>query len=223
MAQRKQLSLPKNYLLTLKKNGGPVQDVVLASNNAGKVFEFQQLLSGAGFTILPQSHFNLPSVEETGLSFVENAILKARHAAAATGHAALADDSGIEVDALLGAPGIYSARFAGVNASDADNNRHLLERLVDVPKAQRTARYQCVLVYMRHSLDPMPLICSASWEGEILTAPMGEGGFGYDPLFWLPELGCTSAQLSKEHKNAISHRGKAMAALLAALTELSAP
>lgn len=195
-----------------------MRDVVLASNNAGKVAEFQQLLAGVGFNILPQSHFDLPSVEETGLSFVENAILKARHAAAATGLAAFADDSGIEVDALNGAPGIYSARFAGVNASDADNNAHLLDQLAGVPEHLRTARYQCVLVYMRHGNDPMPLICSASWEGRILTAPQGEGGFGYDPLFWLPELNCTSAQLAKAHKNQISHRGRAMAALLAALS-----
>ncbi|MFO1369333.1 MAG: RdgB/HAM1 family non-canonical purine NTP pyrophosphatase [Marinagarivorans sp.] len=193
-------------------------DVVLASNNAGKVVEFQQLLAGVGFTIVPQSQFNLASVEETGLSFVENAILKARHAAAATGLAALADDSGIEVDALKGAPGIYSARFAGVDATDAENNAHLLTQLAGVPEHLRTARYQCVLVYMRHALDPMPLICSASWEGRILTAPQGEGGFGYDPLFWLPDLNCTSAQLPKAHKNHISHRGKAMAALLAALS-----
>lgn len=198
--------------------GMPVRDVVLASNNAGKVAEFQQLLAGVGFNILPQSNFNLPSVEETGLSFVENAILKARHAAAATGLAAFADDSGIEVDALNGAPGIYSARFAGVNASDADNNAHLLSQLAGVPEHLRTARYQCVLVYMRHAQDPMPLICSASWEGRILTAPQGEGGFGYDPLFWLPELNCTSAQLPKAEKNKISHRGRAMAALLAALS-----
>lgn len=192
--------------------------VVLASNNAGKVNEFQQLLAGLGFDVVPQGHFNLGSVDETGLSFVENAILKARHAAAATGLPALADDSGIEVDALNGAPGIYSARFAGVDASDADNNTYLLAQLADVPEPLRTARYQCVLVYMRHALDPMPLICSASWEGRILLAPQGEGGFGYDPLFWLPELNCTSAQLTKENKNRISHRGKAMAALLAALS-----
>ncbi|HMW72098.1 MAG TPA: RdgB/HAM1 family non-canonical purine NTP pyrophosphatase [Cellvibrionaceae bacterium] len=195
-----------------------MRNVVLASNNAGKVAEFQQLLAAVGFTVLPQSQFNLPSVEETGLSFVENAILKARYAAAATGLAALADDSGIEVDALNGAPGIYSARFAGINATDADNNAHLLAQLAGVPEHLRTARYQCVLVYMRHSSDPMPLICSASWEGRILTAPQGEGGFGYDPLFWLPELNCTSAQLPQAQKNAISHRGKAMAALLAALS-----
>jgi XTP/dITP diphosphohydrolase len=157
-------------------------------------------------------------VEETGLSFVENAILKARHAAAHTGLAALADDSGIEVDALKGAPGIYSARFAGVNATDSDNNAFLLKQLTNVPEPLRTARYHCVLVYMRHAEDSMPLICSASWEGYILTAPQGEGGFGYDPLFWLPELNCTSAQLTKAHKNKISHRGKAMAALLAALS-----
>lgn len=195
-----------------------MQDVVLASNNAGKVKEFQYLLAGVGFNVLPQGHFNLPSVEETGLSFVENAILKARHAAAATGLAALADDSGIEIDALNGAPGIYSARFAGVDATDAQNNVYLLQQLEGVPEPLRTARYQCVLVYMRHALDPMPLICSASWDGRILTAAQGEGGFGYDPLFWVPELNCTSAQLSKEHKNKISHRGKAMAALLAALS-----
>lgn len=195
-----------------------MREVVLASNNAGKVKEFQQLLAGVGFDVLAQSQFNLPSVEETGLSFVENAILKARYAAAATGLPALADDSGIEVDALNGAPGIYSARFAGLNASDADNNAYLLAQLTAVPEALRTARYQCVLVYMRHAEDSMPLICSASWEGRILNAPQGEGGFGYDPLFWLPELACTSAQLSKEHKNKISHRGKAMAALLAALS-----
>lgn len=201
-----------------KSKGVFVRDVVLASNNAGKVAEFQQLLSGVGFRILPQGHFNLASVEETGLSFVENAILKARHAAAATGLAALADDSGIEVDALNGAPGIYSARFAGSNATDAENNAHLLAQLAAVPEPLRTARYQCVLVYMRHAHDSMPLVCSASWEGRILTAPQGEGGFGYDPLFWLPELNCTSAQLPKAHKNAISHRGKAMAALLAALS-----
>ncbi len=196
-----------------------MRDVILASNNAGKVTEFQQLLAGVGFNIVPQNKFNLASVEETGLSFVENAILKARHAAAATGLAALADDSGIEVDALNGAPGIYSARFAGVNATDADNNAHLLNQLAGVPDHLRTARYQCVLVYMRHGNDPMPLICSASWEGQILTAPQGEGGFGYDPLFWLPEFNCTSAQLPKAQKNAISHRGKAMAALLAALSK----
>jgi XTP/dITP diphosphohydrolase len=195
-----------------------VHDVVLASNNAGKVKEFHHLLAGVGFNVLPQGQFNLPSVEETGLSFVENAILKARYAAAATGLAALADDSGIEVDALNGAPGIYSARFAGVDATDAQNNAYLLQQLDGVPQPLRTARYQCVLVFMRHALDPMPLICSASWEGHILTAAQGEGGFGYDPLFWLPEFNCTSAQLNKEHKNSISHRGKAMAALLAALS-----
>ncbi|MEY4588412.1 MAG: hypothetical protein RL497_488 [Pseudomonadota bacterium] len=195
-----------------------MREVVLASNNAGKVNEFQHLLSGLGFSVLPQGQFNLASVEETGLSFVENAILKARHAAAHTGLAALADDSGIEVDALKGAPGIYSARFAGVNATDSDNNAFLLKQLTNVPEPLRTARYHCVLVYMRHAEDSMPLICSASWEGYILTAPQGEGGFGYDPLFWLPELNCTSAQLTKAHKNKISHRGKAMAALLAALS-----
>lgn len=195
--------------------------VVLASGNPGKLREFQQMLQTCGLDVVPQGNFAVPDIEETGLTFVENAILKARNACEHTGHPAIADDSGIEVDALNGAPGIYSARFSngwhGENASDGRNNAYLLERLAGVPDAQRTARYQCVLVYMRHAADPTPLICQASWEGRILTAPQGENGFGYDPLFWLDELNCTSAQLPKEDKNRISHRAKAMALLLAAL------
>jgi XTP/dITP diphosphohydrolase len=165
--------------------------------------------------VVAQSAFAIASVEETGLSFVENAILKARHAAAISGLPSLADDSGLEVDALLGAPGIYSARFAHPEATDAENNAHLLRQLDAVPAGSRQARYQCVLVAMRHAHDPMPLICSASWEGEILTEPAGSGGFGYDPLFYLPEFGCTSAELPPEKKNALSHRAKALQQLWA--------
>jgi len=192
--------------------------IVLASGNAGKLREFQQLLADCGREVLPQSRFSLESAEETGLSFVENAILKARHAAAATGLPALADDSGIEVDALKGEPGIYSARFAGEAATDADNNRRLLERLGGLPDAERTARYQCLLVYMRHAQDPTPLICQGSWEGRILRSPVGDGGFGYDPLFFVPTHGCSAAQLSKEEKGRISHRAQASRQLLAALS-----
>lgn len=194
-----------------------VSRIVLASGNAGKLKEFQQLLTGCGYDVLPQSHFSLESAEETGLSFVENAILKARHASAATGLPALADDSGIEVDALNGEPGIYSARFAGEGSGDTDNNHYLLERLREVPEAERTARYQCLLVFMRHKLDPTPLICQGSWEGRILNSPTGDGGFGYDPLFFVPSHQCSAAQLSKEEKGRISHRAIASRQLLAAL------
>ncbi len=196
-----------------------MKQVVLASGNPGKLAEFKTLLADCGFDVRPQGEFDLESAEETGLSFVENAILKARHAARHTGLPALADDSGIEVDALLGAPGIYSARFAGDGASDADNNAKLLHALQDMPEAERSARYQCVLVYMRHAADPTPLIAQGSWEGRILTAPRGEGGFGYDPLFWVPSHQCAAAELSKAEKGLISHRAQAMQALLNALAK----
>lgn len=191
--------------------------VVLASGNPGKLREFQQLLHGCGYDILPQTDFALESAAETGLTFVENAIIKARHACAATGLATLADDSGIEVDALNGQPGIYSARFAGEDASDQGNNRLLLERLQGVPADKRTARYQCLLVYMRHAEDPTPLICQGSWEGRILNAPRGAGGFGYDPLFFVPSHQCSAAELTPEVKGTISHRAIASAQLLRAL------
>ncbi len=194
-----------------------MRTLVLASNNPGKVREFQALLGEVGIAVKPQAEFGIESVAETGLTFVENALIKARHAAAATGFAALADDSGIEVDALKGAPGIRSARFAGPAAEDADNNRKLLEALVEFEPAARTARYQCLLVYLRHAEDPTPIICQAAWEGLILQAPQGDGGFGYDPLFWLPDLNCTAAQLDKSTKNRLSHRGRAMQMLLQAL------
>lgn len=193
------------------------QSIVLASANPGKLKEFQDLLAEVQFKVQAQSALGIESVEETGLSFVENAILKARHAAMQAGRPALADDSGIEVDALKGAPGIYSARFAGEGASDQDNNNKLLEQLSGLPAAERKARYQCVLVYMRHAKDPTPIICQAAWEGQILEAPLGEGGFGYDPLFWLEDLNVSAAQLDKSVKNSISHRGKAMSQLLAAI------
>lgn len=196
--------------------------IVLASGNAGKLREFQQLLAGCGYEVLPQSHFFSENAEETGLTFVENAILKARFACAKTGLPALADDSGIEVDALNGRPGIYSARYAGEPGSDAANNAKLLDELKGVPDEKRTARYHAVLAFMRHAEDPTPILCHGVWEGKILTAPRGEGGFGYDPLFWLLSHQCASAELSKEEKNRISHRGTAMQQLLRALSALAA-
>ena len=192
-------------------------NVVLASGNPGKLKEFQDLLADCNMQVQAQSAFGIDPAEETGLTFVENALLKARHASSQTGRPALADDSGIEVDALNGAPGLYSARFAGPHATDASNNEKLLNLLKDVPDEKRTARYQCILVYLRHPKDPTPIICQAAWEGHILREPIGDGGFGYDPLFWVPEQECSAAQLAKAHKNTISHRGKAMALLLSAL------
>ncbi len=192
--------------------------VVLATGNKGKLAEFQQLLAGLDMTVVPQSDFQVPDAVENGLSFVENAIIKARHAARLTGLPAIADDSGLEVDLLNGAPGIYSARFSGENATDDKNNLRLLSLLQEIPEEQRTARFQCLLVYMRHPEDPTPLICQGTWEGKIAFNAQGENGFGYDPLFYIPELGCSSAQLDKDDKNRISHRGKAMAQLLEKLS-----
>jgi XTP/dITP diphosphohydrolase len=191
--------------------------IVIASGNAGKLAEFASLLQGWDCEAVPQGQLGVKAPEETGTSFVENALLKAHAAAQQTQLPAIADDSGLEVDALGGAPGIYSARFAGANASDTENNQKLLSALAEVPTPQRTARYQCALVYLRHWQDPNPIICQASWEGRILEAPRGSGGFGYDPLFFLPELGCTAAELDPAQKNRISHRGKALVALTAAL------
>ncbi|PXF33093.1 nucleoside-triphosphate diphosphatase [Pokkaliibacter plantistimulans] len=191
-----------------------MKQIVLASGNKGKLHEFNELLGGLDFEVIPQSAFSVPDADETGLSFVENAILKARHAARLTGLPALADDSGLEVDALKGAPGIYSARFAGVGASDDDNCELLLERLRHTPEDERSARFQCVLVFMRHETDPTPLICQGSWEGRVLFEARGEGGFGYDPLFWVPDQQCSAAELSAELKNRLSHRGKALQQLM---------
>jgi XTP/dITP diphosphohydrolase len=192
--------------------------IVLASNNAGKVREINQLLAEQQIEVVPQKEFAIPEAEETGLTFVENAILKARHAAHLSGLPAIADDSGIEVDALKGAPGIYSARYAGVGAGDQANNEKLLEALKKVPEEQRSARFQCLMVYLAHAEDPTPIICQGTWEGRILFAPQGDNGFGYDPLFFVPGEGCASAELTPEVKNRLSHRGQALRKLLLALS-----
>ena len=194
-------------------------DLVLASSNPGKLAEFRNLLHDCGLAIAPQSDLSVPDADETGLTFVENAIIKARNACAHTQLPAIADDSGLEVDALNGQPGIYSARFAGKQGDNAKNNQLLLEKMAGIPIHRRTARYQCVLVFMRHAKDPTPLICQASWEGLISTEEQGDKGFGYDPLFWLPDKDCTAAELNNEEKNIISHRGKAMQLLLKALQQ----
>ncbi len=191
--------------------------IVLASSNPGKLREFAQLLALSKLEVIPQSQFEVPEVAETGLSFVENALIKARQAAQYSGLPALADDSGIAVDALQGAPGIYSARFAGPGKTDEDNNALLIERLMALKTESGvawTARYHCVIVLMRFAQDPMPLICQGTWEGQIVREPRGQGGFGYDPFFWLPTLGCTAAELSAVEKNKISHRAQALRALL---------
>ncbi len=186
------------------------QKVVLASGNKGKLVELQNALDSFNVELIPQTQFEVESAEETGLTFVENAILKARHASKITGLPALSDDSGLEVDALLGAPGIYSARFAGIDASDEQNNLKLLSELKDVASEKRSARFHCILVYVRHWQDPTPIICQGSWEGKIKSELQGEGGFGYDPLFYVPELELSAAQLTKEQKSKISHRGQAI-------------
>lgn len=188
--------------------------VVLATGNTGKVREINQMLVGLDLEVVAQTEYRVPEIEETGLTFVENAILKARNAASHTGLAAIADDSGIEVDALNGAPGIYSARYAGVAASDRANNDKLLAALAAVPEAERTARFQCLMVYLAHAADPTPIICQGTWEGRILPAPRGANGFGYDPLFFVPTHDCTSAELPPDIKNQLSHRGQALRQLV---------
>ena len=193
------------------------QKIVLASNNPGKVREINALLQGQGLEVIPQSEFGVSEIEETGLSFVENAILKARHAAQHTGLAAIADDSGLEVDALDGAPGIYSARYAGVGASDAQNLEKLLQAMQTIAENQRTARFQCLMVYLRHAKDPTPLICQGTWEGRILTHSRGDNGFGYDPVFFVPGEQCSAAELAPERKNQLSHRSQALRLLITAL------
>ncbi|ANI30049.1 nucleoside-triphosphate diphosphatase [Yersinia entomophaga] len=194
-----------------------MQKVVLATGNAGKVRELASLLADFGLDVVAQTEMGVESAEETGLTFIENAILKARHAAQVTGLPAIADDSGLAVDALSGAPGIYSARYAGVDASDRENLEKLLVSLQNVPEGQRGAQFHCVLVYMRHAEDPTPLVFHGSWPGVIARAASGAGGFGYDPIFYVPELGKTAAELSREEKQAVSHRGKALKLMLDAL------
>jgi XTP/dITP diphosphohydrolase len=196
--------------------------LVVATANSGKLREFRALLQGLPYELVSLSDLNLPSPPETGASFLANALLKARHAAALSGSAAVADDSGLEVDALHGAPGIYSARYAGVEADDQANNRKLTQALTGVAAAQRRARYCCALVFVEGAQDEAPLTAEASWEGFILDAPRGSGGFGYDPYFWLPELAKTAAELEPAEKNALSHRGKAMRALRAQLAARAA-
>jgi XTP/dITP diphosphohydrolase len=188
------------------------QRLVLASNNAGKLKEFAQLLAPIGFELHPQGEFDVPEAEEPHATFVENALAKARHAARLTGLPALADDSGVCVVALGGAPGVYSARYAGEPKSDARNNEKLIADLAQ--HDDKSAYYYCVLVYVRHADDPQPVIADGRWNGEIIDTPRGDGGFGYDPYFLLPGLGKTAAELSAQDKNAVSHRGQALRALV---------
>lgn len=193
-----------------------MSSIVLASGNPGKIREIQAILQND--RILPQSQFNVAEPEETGSTFIENAIIKARNAAAHCRLPAIADDSGIVVDALNGAPGVISARYAGIGADDRANLEKLLVEMREVPDALRSARFVCVMVYLRHAADPTPLIAQGVWEGKILRAAVGENGFGYDPIFWLDQYQCSSAQLAPETKNAISHRGQALRALARQLT-----
>lgn len=188
--------------------------IVLATGNAGKLKEIRHAFSVLNIDIVAQSEFSIPEAVEDGLSFVENAIIKARNAAAHTGLPALSDDSGIEVDALNGEPGIHSARYAG---DDESNIQRLLRELAGVSEEKRTARFQCVMVYLRHANDPVPVIAQGAWEGAILETPQGEGGFGYDPIFFVPERGCSAAELTATDKNLLSHRGKALRQMLSLL------
>ena len=187
---------------------------VLASNNPGKLRELDALLRPLGWELVAQDEVGVAEIEETGTTFEENALLKAHHAATVTGLPALADDSGIEVDALDGRPGVYSARYAGEPCDDEANNRLMLRELQGVPEARRTARYRCVIAYVRVPDDPDPMLVAGSWEGRILEAPRGANGFGYDPLFYVPTHGCSSAELEPEVKNRLSHRGVALRALV---------
>lgn len=191
--------------------------VVLASGNPGKVREIAELLHGLDIALVPQAELGVPPAAESAPTFVENALLKARNASRHSARPAIADDSGIEVDALAGAPGVHSARFAGSGASDAANVAKLLAALADVPDARRRARFRCLMVYLRDADDPAPIIAQGTWEGRIAHGPRGSNGFGYDPVFLLPERGCTAAELPAEEKNRASHRGQALRALIAAL------
>lgn len=197
-----------------------VTELVLATGNAGKVAELQAMLSDhpatQSWVVKPQSQWQLEEADETGLTFIENAIIKARHACQHTGLPAIADDSGLAVNALGGAPGVFSARYAGANASDQDNIDKLLHTLAD--KDDRRATFHCVLVLMSHAEDPTPLICHGQWHGSILPAPAGDGGFGYDPIFWVEQQQCSAAQLSRQQKQQLSHRGQALSQLLNHLT-----
>jgi XTP/dITP diphosphohydrolase len=199
--------------MTHSKAPAPAERLVVATGNAGKLREIRALLADLPFTLMSQAELGVEPADETGETFLSNALLKARHAAAATGSAAIADDSGLEVDALAGAPGIYSARYAGEGAGDAANNAKLLAALAGVPPRARTARYRCAVVYLAGPDDPAPLEAHGVWEGCILDAPRGSSGFGYDPYFWLPELAATAAELDPDDKNRRSHRGQALRSL----------
>ena len=199
--------------MTLSKPHGPLERLVIATANTGKLREFRALLAGLPFEPVSQASLGVAPIPETGSSFSSNALLKARHAAAATGAAAIADDSGLEVDALGGAPGIYSARYAGEGADEAANNAKLLAALAGVRGPERRARYRCALVFVEGPADHSPLTAEGVWEGFILEAPRGTGGFGYDPYFWLPELAATAAELDPAEKNRRSHRGTALRSL----------
>ena len=194
--------------------------LVLASGNAGKVIEINNLLQANGIEVISQNEFDVPEAIEDGLTFVENAIKKARNACKHTGFPSIADDSGIEVDAINKAPGIYSARYSGEGATDAKNNKKLLADLDGVATSERTARYQCVMVYMKSADDPTPIIAQGSLDGRILTEPRGDGGFGYDPLFWLEEQNCSAAELSLTEKNKISHRAIALQSMIKQLSNV---
>ncbi len=197
-----------------------MKDILLASGNNGKVNELKEMLAPLGLNVVPQSQYNVEEVPETGTTFVENAIIKARHAAKVTGLPCIADDSGLEVAALNGAPGIYSARFAGPNATDGTNIDKLLKQLEHVDSSKRQARFVCVLVFMRHADDPTPIICQGAWDGVISTEKQGEHGFGYDPVFFQPQLNLAAAQLAPEQKHALSHRGQALRQLLEQFKQL---
>ena len=196
-----------------------IKDLVLASANKGKIKELQDMLGGLGINIIPQQQLGIEDAEETGLTFVENAILKARHAAEISGLPAIADDSGLEVDYLKGAPGIYSARFSGVDATDQSNLDKLMAEMRDAPADQRSARYQTVIAVMTHGSDPTPILCHGTWEGEIAFEEKGNQGFGYDPVFKPADADCHAAELEKSVKNTISHRGKAINQLLKKLRQ----
>ncbi len=208
-----------NVFIVPKSKAAVMQEVVLATGNQGKVRELSELLRPFQWHVRPQSEWRFSEAEETGLTFIENAILKARHAAQHTGLPALADDSGLAVRALGGAPGIYSARYAGTDATDATNVAKLLDALQQVPPGKRQAEFHCVLAFLQHAEDPTPLICHGTWQGEITMQPSGDGGFGYDPVFWVASENCTAAELSKERKQALSHRGQALRQLIQQLEQ----
>ncbi len=199
----------------------PTRCMVLATSNAGKLREIRQILSGIDISVFPQSEFEIPDADETGITFIENALIKARHASRLAGLPAIADDSGLEVDALDGAPGVWSACYAGQGATDAANLEKLLLNLKDIPDARRGARFHCLMVYLKHPDDPTPIVCHGVWEGRVLFEPRGENGFGYDPIFFVPTHDCSSAQLPPEVKNALSHRGQALRQLLQRLQAIS--